>query len=85
MTLVRQDYQLLQVMPNLIKIVLSVDSLNSDLKVVTMVGQDVCRAALQYVGDLLHLYSEVDIEMAYLAVKIGDLDLLMIILNYLVS
>jgi hypothetical protein len=72
-------------MPNLVKIVLSTDSLNSNLKVVTMVGQDVCRATLQYVGDLLHLYSEVDIEMAYLAVKIGDLDLLMIILNYLVS
>lgn len=50
-----------------------------------MVGQDVCRAALQYIGDLLHLYSEVDIEMAYLAVEIGDLDLLVIILNYLVS
>lgn len=50
-----------------------------------MVGQDVCWAALQNIGDLLHLYSEVDIEMAYLAVEIGDLDLLVIILNYLVS
>jgi len=60
-TLVRQDDQLLQVMPNLIKIVLSVDSLNSNLKVVTMVGQDVCRATLQYIGDFLHLHSEVDI------------------------
>ena len=67
-TLVCQDYQLLQIMPNLINIVFSVDSLNSNLKVVTMVGQDVCRAALQYIGDLLHLYSEVDIVMAYLAV-----------------
>jgi len=84
-TLVCQDYQLLQVMPNLINIVFSVDSLNSNLKVVTMVGQDVCWAALQYIGDLLHLYSEVDIEMAYLAVEIGDLDLLVIILNNLVS
>jgi len=60
-TLVRQNYQLLQVMPNLIKIVLSVDSLNSNLKVVAMVGQDLCRATLQNVGDFLHLYSEVDI------------------------
>lgn len=61
MTFIRQDYQLLQVMPNLILIVFSVDSLNSNFKVVTMVRQEVCGATLQYIGDLLHLYSEVDV------------------------
>ena len=40
-TLIRQDYQLLQVMPNLIFIVFSIDSLYSDFKVVTMVWQEV--------------------------------------------
>lgn len=84
-TLIRQDYQLLQVMPNLILIVLSVDSLNSNFKVVTMVRQEVCRARLQNIGDLLHLHSEVDVKMANLAVEMCDLDLLMVVLNYLVS
>ena len=45
-TLICQDYQLLQVMPNLILVVFSVDSLNSDFKVVTMVRQEVCGATL---------------------------------------
>ena len=60
-TLVRQDYQLLQVMPYLIIIIFSVDSLNSNLKVIIMIEQVVCWTTLQYIGDLLHLYSQVDI------------------------
>jgi hypothetical protein len=60
-TLIRQDYQLLQVMPNLIFIAFSVDSLYSDFKVVTMVWQEVCGATLQNIGDLLHLNSEIDV------------------------
>ena len=50
-----------------------------------MVWQEVCLAALKNVGDLFHLHSEVNIEMANLAVEVCDLDLLMVILKYLES
>jgi hypothetical protein len=60
-TLVRQDYQLLQVMPNLVIIIFSGNSLNGNFKVIILVVQVVCWATLQNIGDLLYLYSEVDI------------------------